>query len=218
MNVRDKFGITPLIYAVYPLYRNDVNIARILINAGADINEADNKGQTPLMHSIKLKDPDRVKFLLDYGANVNATDKDGNTALTHMLTKDRFNPKVATLLLDAGAKISNVNITSKEPEILKFIKEYIESQKNKTVFNTVQKYLTNSEIKDGEKVGIRKLSILQKQLCENISTNVKIAEIKGMAKALKISDYESKNKEELCSEIGAKLLIYESTGTLLPIF
>jgi hypothetical protein len=56
-------------------------IGETLLNAGCDINAADNKGRTPLMYAASFERPGVVKLLLKRGANINAKDHDGLSAL-----------------------------------------------------------------------------------------------------------------------------------------
>ena len=53
--------------------------AKLLVDAGADVNGATGLGATPLMWSIT--DPAKVKLLLEHGADVNAKSSSGRTAL-----------------------------------------------------------------------------------------------------------------------------------------
>jgi hypothetical protein len=56
-------------------------IGETLLDAGCDINAADNKGRTPLIYAAIFERPDVVKLLLKRGANINAKDHDGQSAL-----------------------------------------------------------------------------------------------------------------------------------------
>jgi ankyrin repeat protein len=53
----------------------------LLIDAGAEVNQADNKGKTPLMLAARNGNLDLAKILIDNGADVNQKDKDGKSAL-----------------------------------------------------------------------------------------------------------------------------------------
>ena len=105
--------------------------------------------------------------------------------------------------------LRKIELFSKRQE--EFQKE-IKELKEQTVHRNVNKYLSDDTVIEGEKVGIRKLRILRNQLCSNLKNNISLPKLKGMAKALNISDYEKKTKHELCAEIGAKLVIIEVTG------
>ena len=60
-------------------------LADSLIAAGADINAANQAGQTALMSAAKAQRTDNVRVLLDRGASIEARDQQGRTALMHAL-------------------------------------------------------------------------------------------------------------------------------------
>jgi ankyrin repeat protein len=84
INKFDKYGSTPIIYAASkanratPIYeetavRDRLKIIEMLLDAGADVNLANNKnGWTPLMYACEAGYYGHVKLLLDRGANPNA--------------------------------------------------------------------------------------------------------------------------------------------------
>jgi ankyrin repeat protein len=77
----------------------DVNVReaiRILLDAGADPNIADNAGKTPLI--ANAWDLEIAKLLLAHGANVNAQASDGFTPLLNAGTLE-----LTRLLLEHGA-------------------------------------------------------------------------------------------------------------------
>jgi ankyrin repeat protein len=71
----------------------------LLLEAGADINKADNNGWTPLCIAAQNGNVEIVKLLLDSGANVNKATKDGLTALS--LAANYGHETCVKLLLDA---------------------------------------------------------------------------------------------------------------------
>ena len=56
-------------------------MARWLLEHGADVNKADDAGETPLMTAAGSAEPDLVEVLLSQGADVAAQCKTGCTAL-----------------------------------------------------------------------------------------------------------------------------------------
>jgi ankyrin repeat protein len=101
VNIRGRDGTTAMI-ACLQAYHNkekDVNlreIIRVLLDAGADPNIADNEGKTPLI--ANAWDLEIAKLLIVRGANVNAQAQDGFTPLLNAGTVE-----LTRLLLEHGA-------------------------------------------------------------------------------------------------------------------
>ena len=97
--VVDDAGVTPLMYAAEV---GSVEVMRLLIDHGADVNAQNSFGATALMWSVS--DPAKVRLLLDHGAEVNLAAKSGRTAL---IIAAFTNPsaEVVGLLLAKGAKV-----------------------------------------------------------------------------------------------------------------
>ncbi|OAA72510.1 Ankyrin repeat-containing domain protein [Cordyceps fumosorosea ARSEF 2679] len=115
-------GITPLLVAVFV---GDEELARLLIDKGADINWRDQKGATLLMYASFLQPNERLwprnligdirepthamqegfaKLLIDKKADVNASDADGKTVLMHAVLYG--NQWDLQLLLRCDAKVN----------------------------------------------------------------------------------------------------------------
>ena len=95
---KDRRGGTPLLYAAA---FGSFEALQILVRSGADVNEANDFGATPLMFSIN--DPRKAEFLIAHGAGVNARSKMGRTPLLIASATDGGSETVK-LLLDRGAK------------------------------------------------------------------------------------------------------------------
>ncbi len=100
-NRRGQDGTTALIACLQAYHYKDkeVNlkeVVRILIDAGADPNLADNKGKTPLI--ANARDLDIARTLIAHGANVNARADDGFTPLLNAGTVE-----LTRFLLEHGA-------------------------------------------------------------------------------------------------------------------
>ncbi|MEG3843946.1 ankyrin repeat domain-containing protein [Microcoleus sp. herbarium14] len=89
----------------------DINVAKLLIDRGADVNEFDDYDNTTLLMRIvqphtgispSLK-PALVKLFLSKGADVNARNKNGQTALS--IAYKSSTPEIIELLKQYGAKI-----------------------------------------------------------------------------------------------------------------
>jgi uncharacterized protein len=71
-------GLTPLHYAA----RHDhVEVARLLLQAGASINAREANGITPLLMAVSNNNMAAARYLLEHGADVNAMDWYGRSAL-----------------------------------------------------------------------------------------------------------------------------------------
>lgn len=77
-----------------------VEVARILVEAGADINFVDGSGDWPLKQAAGEDDPEKVRALLALGASVETASSEG-TALHEAVRADAL--AVMRILLEAGA-------------------------------------------------------------------------------------------------------------------
>jgi ankyrin repeat protein/beta-lactamase regulating signal transducer with metallopeptidase domain len=59
--------------------RGNVQKAGELIQAGANVNETDKGGETPLLFAVRRGNPDIARFLLQHGANINLFSNKGET-------------------------------------------------------------------------------------------------------------------------------------------
>ncbi len=108
VNLKNKWGLTPLHYAAYRGFRK---LARLLLKKGANLDETNSAGKTPLFYALEA-DKDRkemVEFLLQQGANPNIQDNKGNTPLHIVVQEGRS--ELVPLLLQYQA---NVNIKNDE--------------------------------------------------------------------------------------------------------
>lgn len=63
-----------------PIFSKDVDLSKILVEAGADINQRSNKGNTPLIFYSYSGYIEGIQYLVSLGASVNARNSDGQTA------------------------------------------------------------------------------------------------------------------------------------------
>lgn len=114
---RGWIGDTPL---HWPAHNGFVDIVRLLLDAGADIeaDEINCYGGKPL-HWASEHEPETVKLLLDRGANVNARNIKGDSAFYGMTplimnaTQKNECGEVTELLLAAGADINATDARGK---------------------------------------------------------------------------------------------------------
>lgn len=78
INPRGRFMLSPLMHAT-----KDLEMVKLLVSYGADVNLGNIRGATPLMAAATDGTSAVVRYLLEKGADANARDKDGYTALTY---------------------------------------------------------------------------------------------------------------------------------------
>lgn len=102
INHKNKYGYTPLMAAVY---KGNVEICRILVNAGAHAEAYDNDGQTLLFFAVYDSEKETVvRYLIDeLHVNVNLMSNSETTPL--ILAALNNHKKSLELLISAGAKM-----------------------------------------------------------------------------------------------------------------
>ena len=81
-----------------------LEIARLLVDAGADVNAADNPADwTPLHAVVGSGDRELIELYLDSGADIEAQDSNGQTPLKTAILAQNLNLDVIEFLLDRGA-------------------------------------------------------------------------------------------------------------------
>lgn len=85
-NIIDKYGKTPLHYAVFV---NDITLANYLLGYGANPNIQDNYGNTPLNELILHTNPNLLKLLLKYKVNPYIKDKTGLSFINYIFLLDK---------------------------------------------------------------------------------------------------------------------------------
>ena len=108
-NQTDGDGRTGLHYAAI---NGNIQIAAILIRAGAKLDIRDKLGDTPLHWAVERDHFDIVRLLLDAGAVVDSEDKDGLTPLMFAARGSRLD--AVRLLLERGADPAKTDFTGRD--------------------------------------------------------------------------------------------------------
>ena len=105
INIKDrKVAITCLMYVCGGGYNEVVSY---LLSRGAQIEDHDSHGRTPLMWASMRGHLYTVKILLEAGADINATSKWGSTAIEYAQKYD--NQDIAQYLRQQGASESIIS-------------------------------------------------------------------------------------------------------------
>jgi len=100
----------------YSLIKKDtsyLDIARLLIENGLDIDKIDKNGKTTLNKEVEKKNFENIEFLIDCGADINKKDMNGKTLLLREVMLGNSNYKMISFLLKNGADINLKDIEEK---------------------------------------------------------------------------------------------------------
>jgi len=97
VDVRDKRGATPLMYAAAT---GSIEAMTLLLNAGADVNAKNDFDATPLIWAAG--DPAKSRLIIERGANVNGRSKQGRMPLM-MAARREGNSQLLRFMLAKGA-------------------------------------------------------------------------------------------------------------------
>ena len=112
VGLADESGISVLMHAV----QNSYEVARILLEAGADANEADAVGRTVLMAALAQGHADTANMLIAHKADVHAVDKAGVSTL--MYAAQHGQADIVSVLLDKGVNVDAVDAYGRTALIL----------------------------------------------------------------------------------------------------
>lgn len=115
------FNETPLHFAIVSVNTDMVNF---LIKTGADVNTADNLGQTPLHYLVRLNDryAEEQKILLTVlmkaGASIDVKDKYGQAPFFHLVSCTKTPSALASMLIKRGADVNTQTNNNKTALII----------------------------------------------------------------------------------------------------
>lgn len=90
-------------YLLKSVFANDLGGIKAALDQGADPNELDRDGRTPLSQAATDNQLEVAKLLLDSGAAVDAQDDLGNSALHY--AAQEYHPEMASLFIVHGATV-----------------------------------------------------------------------------------------------------------------
>ncbi|EOQ98058.1 ankyrin repeat protein [Leptospira wolbachii serovar Codice str. CDC] len=102
----------------FAIEKKDINLAKLLIEKGANVNDLDSYGNTALMASIKYDLDELTELILKSNIDLNIKDKFGESAFTICFSKRNINLRLLDLLLEKGA---DINVKNTEGENALFI-------------------------------------------------------------------------------------------------
>ncbi|RUS22547.1 hypothetical protein BC937DRAFT_88542 [Endogone sp. FLAS-F59071] len=115
-------GSTPLIEAIR---KKSLEIIKLLLKAGANVNVCDKNGTWVLHHGANSQNAQIVEILLNTGSSVNITDKDGHTPLHYAIQNSKSHTntslKIERLLLKNFANVNAVDYQGRTPLHIAFI-------------------------------------------------------------------------------------------------
>ena len=80
--IEERLGkISALILNCIVCSENDVEIIDLLLKHGANVNEKNEAGETPLMAAVEGGVVERIEYLISTGADKNLKDNNGRSAL-----------------------------------------------------------------------------------------------------------------------------------------
>ncbi len=89
--------------------KQKITLAKKLLEHGADIENRNDQGQTPLLAAVENHNTDMASWLLERGANINTSDNQGRTPL--LAAVENQNTDMVSWLLERGA---NINTSDKQ--------------------------------------------------------------------------------------------------------
>ena len=102
VNVKNAWLQTPLSQVSWK-QQTDVEIFKVLVDAGAEINTRDNKGFSPLHKTAYAGKIEATHYLISKGADINIKTDDGQTPLMRAAKSGQYD--IVKFLLESGAEI-----------------------------------------------------------------------------------------------------------------
>jgi ankyrin repeat protein len=221
-NLRGEFE-TPLGTAVM---KDNLNIVKLLLQYGADVNQPDDEGITPLLLSIGSKKSYCFNYLLTVpNIEIDLSDAAGQTPLMYAVESGKLAERYVTALLMAGAdplmkntydgKSARNYVAKKDRHVAQLIKIAEDKwtiEEKKASRDLTKKFMIARRLRTNQTLPQKQLGdyIIQRSeydnLCMNLQSNLMKPRVIALAKSLSITTI-NKTKNQLCGEIANKLII-----------
>jgi len=120
IDARDRYGRTPLFSAVGGTFGPHPEVAKMLVDHGADVNARKNSGETVLCYALEMgrargpKNIEAIEVLLKAGADVNAPENSMGWTPLHIAAANGYG-EAAKLLIKYGADCEKKNASGQTP-------------------------------------------------------------------------------------------------------
>lgn len=111
VNGETPFGSSLLSYAW--LEQKNIQNTTFLLNAGANIDELDQNGNTMLISAIKQNNFSQIKDIVSFGANINKAGENGETPLSYAIENEDL--KLIKFLISNGADTNKIAKNGERP-------------------------------------------------------------------------------------------------------
>ena len=115
-NLKDSQAEDGTSILMYAIECNKIEIVKLLLESGADVNEPNFAGHTALMIACNKENYNIVKLLVESDANINLANGNGNTALIFASRKQHL--EIVKLLVESGADVNLPNNEKNTPLII----------------------------------------------------------------------------------------------------
>jgi len=113
-----SFDETPLMVALLiPYAEKREEMVRFLVEQGANVNDENYNGKTPLIMAVEHNAKDIIKFLIEEGADVNAKDGQWETPLMFAVEPYKY-LEISLFLVEQGADVNAKNVRGETPLII----------------------------------------------------------------------------------------------------
>ena len=103
IGIPENIGGTPLMYAAYV---GNIEVIKLLIEKGADVNARNNHNGTALMLVAQRGDLVSVRLLLEKGADARVRHASGYTALMYAAASENSDPELIRAFLARGVELN----------------------------------------------------------------------------------------------------------------